>query len=75
MSEFRSKGLYNEVIKPTNNVLAPEMGPVGRKMHSKFDRSCSKTTEKYFLYPELTELNIYIVYELSSYLNNFDLTL
>ena len=44
-------------------------------MHLKFDGSCLKTTEKYYFYPELTELNIYIVYELSSNLNNFDLTL
>ena len=27
ISEFRSKGIYKEVIKPPNNVLAPEMGP------------------------------------------------
>ena len=44
-------------------------------MYLKFDGSCLKTTEKYYFYPELTELNIYIVYELSSNLNNFDLTL
>ena len=75
ISEFRSKGIYNEVIKPPNNALAPEMGPGKRYMHLKFDGSCLKTTEKYFHYPSLTELNIYILYELDSNLNNFDLTL
>ena len=74
-SEFRSKGIYNEVIKPPNNALAPEMGPEGRSMYLKFDRSCLKTTEKYFYYPSLIELNIYIVSELDSNLNNFNLTL
>ena len=44
-------------------------------MHLKIDGSCLKTTKKYYLYAELTELNIYIVHELSSNLNNFDLTL
>ena len=75
ISEFRSKGIYNEDIKPPNNALAPETGPVGRNMHLKFDGSCLKTTEKYHFYPNLTELNTYIVCELNSNLNNFDLTL
>ena len=51
------------------------MGPEGRNTHLKFDGSCLKTTEKYFFYPSLTELNIYLVYELSSNLNSVDLTL
>ena len=75
ISGFRPKGIYNEVTKPPNNPLAPEKGPVGTNMHLKFDGSCLKTTEKYYFYPKLTELNIYIVYELSSNLNNFDLPL
>ena len=33
-----------------------------------------KNNRKIFFYPSLTELNIYIVYELSSNLNNFNLT-
>ena len=48
ISEFRSKGIHNEVIKPSNNTLAPEMGPERRNMHLKFDGNCLKTTEKYF---------------------------
>ena len=75
ISEFRSKGIYNEVIKPPNNAIAPQIGLEGRNMHLKFDGSCLKTTEKYFFHPSLTELNIYTVYELNSNLNNFDLTL
>ena len=44
-------------------------------MHSEFNGSCLKTTDKYFFYPDLIELNIYVVYELSSNLSNFDLAL
>ena len=33
ISEFISKGIYKEIIKPANNALAPEMGPERRKMH------------------------------------------
>ena len=50
VSEFRSKGIYNEVIKPPNNTLAPKIGPEEGNMHLKFDGSCLKT-EKYFLFP------------------------
>ena len=46
ISEFESKGIHNEVIKPPNNTLAPEMGLEERNMHLKFDGSRLKTTEK-----------------------------
>ena len=69
------KGVHNEVIKPPNNTLAPEMGRERRSMHLKFNGSCLKTTEKYFYFPTLIGLNIYIVYELNSNLNNFNITL
>ena len=51
------------------------MGPAGRNMHLKFNGSCLKTTEKYCFYSEVTELNICIVYKLSSNLNNFNFAL
>ena len=51
------------------------MGPKTRNMHLKFNGSCLKTTEKHFYYPSLIELNTYIVYELNSNLNNFNLAL
>ena len=41
-------------------------------MYLEFNGSCLKTTEKYFFYPVMIELNKCIVYELSSNLNNFD---
>ena len=72
ISEFESKGIHNEVIKPPNNTLAQEMGLEERNMHLKFDGSCLKATEKYFYFLTLMKLNIYIVYELDSNLNNFD---
>ena len=75
ISEFKSEEIHDEVIKTPNNTLALEMGPERRNMHLKFDGSCLKTTEKYFYFLTLIEFNIYIVYELNSNLNNFDLTL
>ena len=75
VSEFRCKGIHNKVIKPPNKVLAPEMGPERRNMHLKFDGSCLKRTEKYFYFPSLIKLSIYIIYELNSNHNNFNLTL
>ena len=49
------------------------MGPEGRNMHLKFDGNCLKTQQnKKNFYPSLAELNICIVYELNSNLNNFD---
>ena len=44
-------------------------------MHLKFNGSYLKTTKSYDFYPVLTELNIYIVYKLSSNLNNFNFAL
>ena len=62
ISECSSKGISNEIINKPDDELAPTVGPLGRNMHLKFDGSCLKTTERYDFYPDLTELNIYIVY-------------
>ena len=72
ISEWRSQGISNEIISKPDDVLAPTVDPLGRDTHLKFNGSCLRTTEQYLIYPELTELNIYIVYSLSSDLNNFD---
>ena len=76
ISSCKSKGLPDEVIKsPTinNKSLAPKLEYLDKKMFVKFDRSCLIKRDK-FTFNEKT-VNIYIVYDLDSNLNNFDTTL
>ena len=40
ISEWKSKGLPNEVIKPPDNTLAPTLKYAGKKMYVKFNGSC-----------------------------------
>ena len=63
--------MSNRVFK-VHNTPTPQASVRIRNMNLEFNGSCLKTTEKYDFYPELIESNIYIVYELSSNLNNFD---
>ena len=65
------KGISNGVLK-VYNTPTPQASARIRNIYLEFHGSCLKTTEKYDFYPELIELIIYIVYELSSNLNNFD---
>ena len=51
ISKWRSKGIFNEIITPPVNALAPTEGTIKRNMHLSFNRSCLKTTEKYLFYP------------------------
>ena len=74
ISEWTSKGISNGVLK-AHNTPTPQASARIRNMYLEFNGSCLKTTEKYFFYPDMIELNIYIVYELTSNLNNFDPTL
>ena len=76
ISSWKSKGLSDEVIKsPTrnNNSLAPNLEYFDKKMSLKFDGNCLIKLDK-FTFNEET-VNIYIVYDLDSNLNNFDPTL
>ena len=76
ISEWKSKGLSDEVIKPPStddNSLPPTLDYVGNKIKVKFDGSCLKQDKITFTHG--TIVNIYIVYELSSTLNYFDPTL
>ena len=42
IAEWESKGLSNEVFKPLDNSLAPEVKFTGKRMYVKFSRSCLK---------------------------------
>ena len=74
-SEWRSKGKSNEVLK-SHNTPAPESSALERNMYLKFNGSCLKTVKKltYVFIGPMT-FNAYIVYSLSSNLNNFDFAL
>ena len=42
ISEWKSEGLSDEVIKPPDNALAPLLKYTGKRMCVKFDGSCLK---------------------------------
>ena len=76
ISEWKSKGLSDEVIKPPSsddNSLVPALKYVGNKIRVKFGGGCLKQDKT--IYTHGTVVNVYIVYELSSNLNNFDFAL
>ena len=76
ISSCKSKGLFDEVIKPStinNNSLAPTLEYAGKKMYVKFNGSCLRRHGKFTL--NRKTVNIYIVYDIDSNLNNFDATL
>ena len=53
--------------------LAPPVKFTGERMYVKFSRSCLKEDKTTFNHKKT--VNIYIAYDLKSYLNNFDPTL
>ena len=65
--------MSNEVIKPPNNNLAPEVKFTGKRMYVKLSESCLKQYKVTFNHKKA--VNIYIVYNLKSNLINFDPTL
>ena len=73
ISSWESKGLSDDVIKsPTtnNNSLAPTLENIDKNMFVKFNGSCLIKQNKFTFNKKI--LNIYIVYDLDSNLNNFD---
>ena len=60
VSEWISKGISNEVLK-VHNTPCPQVTARERNMYLEFNESCLKTTTRYYFYPGLIELNIYIV--------------
>ena len=65
--------MSNEVIKPPDNTLAPEVKFTGKRMYIKFSGTCLKQGKVTFSHKKT--VNIYIVYDLQSSLNNFAFTL
>ena len=53
ISEWKSKGLYDESIKPptpSDNSLSPLTDYLGNKIRLKFNESCLKTTKQAYIY-------------------------
>ena len=69
ITEWKSKGL-NDVIKSPDNSLAPALVSTYKGMYPKFKGSCLKQDKIAFNHGKI--VNIYIVYDLESNLNNFD---
>ena len=76
ISSWKPKGLSNEVIKPhaINNSLVPTLGYDGKAMYVEFSESCLIKQNK-FTFDNKKIVNIYLVYDLQSNLNNFDFAL
>ena len=66
--------MSDEVIKPPDNTLAPELFYSGKQMRVKFNASCLKQDKITFNHGKIVKM--YIVYALKSTLNhNQDITL
>ena len=73
ISEWKSQGLSNEIIKP-DNTLAPTLKYTGKRMYVKFNGSCLKQDKITFNHGKI--VNIYIIYDLELTLTyNADITL
>ena len=64
IAEWKSKGLSDEVIKSSNNSLAPTVKLTGKRMYVEFSGSCLKQDKTTFNHGKT--VNIYIVYDLKS---------
>ena len=73
ISLWASKRLSDKVIKPYDNSLGATLKHTGKRMYVKFNGSCLEQDKITFNHGEI--VNIYIVYDLKSNLNNFDPTL
>ena len=74
ISEWKSKGLSDEVIEPPDNGLAPTPVYDSKRMYLIFNGGCLKQDEIIYHHDKI--VNIYIVYDFQSNLNyNPDFTL
>ena len=73
ISEWKSKGLFNEVIKPPDNTLVPTPEFTAKKINLDIDVSCLKKV-KITLNHEKT-VNPYIFYELIKTIGSFSFAL
>ena len=73
ISSWESKGLSDEIIKPPNtfdNSLASKLEHFINKIKVKFNGSCIKQDKVKYNHGKV--VNMYIIYKLSSKINNFD---
>ena len=63
ISSWKSKGLFNEIIKPLDNTHAPELIYSGGRMHVKFDGNYLKQDKITFNHGKI--VNIYLAYEIT----------
>ena len=64
ISEWKSKRLSHEVIKPPDNSLAPKLGYHNKKTYLEFNGVCLKQDKITYKYRKIVK--IYIVYDLKS---------
>ena len=69
IAKWKSKELFNEVIKPPDNTLLSEVEFTGKRMYVKFRGGCLEQDKVTFNHGKIG--NIYTVYDLQSNLNNF----
>ena len=69
ITKWKSKGL-NDVIKSPDNSLAPALVSTYKGAYPKFKGSCLKQDKPIVNHGKI--VNIYIIYDLESNLNNFD---
>ena len=62
ISEWKSKGLSDKIIKPPNNALALKLEHDGKRIYVKFNGSCLKQDKITFNHGKI--VNIYIIYEI-----------
>ena len=72
ISSWKSKGLYDEVIKPPtrSKCFTPSLNYMGIKTRLKFDRSFLKQGKIKFT--QGTTVNIYIIYEIRASTRGYD---
>ena len=73
IAEWKSKGLFDQVIKSYNNSISPTIKFTGERMYVKFNGSCLKQDKITFNHGKI--VSIYNVYDLKSNVNSFDPTL
>ena len=76
ISSLETKGLSDEIFKPppiNNNSLAPKLDYISKYMRVDFNGNCLIKQNKFTFNKKI--VNIYIVYDLQSNLNDFDPTL
>ena len=56
VSSWESKGLFNEIIKPSDNTLSPTLKYTGKRMYVKFHESCLKQDKITFRHGKIVNI-------------------